>query len=261
MSDRLRRLAADVMICIVFCTRLPLSNLKTTSPTSAVGELARSSWAFPIAGTLVGGIGALIYGVAVRVGVPAGPAAALALATTLIATGCLHEDGLADTADGFGSSGDRDRKLSIMRDSHIGTYGAAALVISILLRWSALASIAEPVSVAFALLASHAAARGVLPVFMRVVPQARSDGLSVAAGRPPAPSAATAALLGAATILLCLGPIAALIGITLLAATGWLIARLAVRQIGGQTGDVLGAFEQAGEIVVLLLAAITKATP
>ena len=68
-------------------------------------------------------------------------AAALALAAAMLATGCLHEDGLSDVADGFGGGKTRERKLEIMRDSRIGAYGAAALVMSVLIRWSALADL------------------------------------------------------------------------------------------------------------------------
>ena len=62
----------------------------------------------------------------------------------MLATGCLHEDGLSDVADGFGGGKTRERKLEIMRDSRIGAYGACALVLSVLLRWSALADLADP---------------------------------------------------------------------------------------------------------------------
>jgi adenosylcobinamide-GDP ribazoletransferase len=262
VSAGLSRLAADVMISLIFCTRLPVGGVDMGTRADAGGMLARASWALPLAGLLVGGAGALVYWAAVRIGVPTGPGAALVLVTTMLATGCLHEDGLADTADGFGGGGDRDHKLSIMRDSHIGTYGTAALAMSILLRWSALASIAAPAAVAFALVAAHGAARGALPVFMRAMPQARPAGLSVAAGRPPSSRAVAAAALGAAMLLLCLGLTAGLLGVALLTATGWLMGRLALRQVGGQTGDVLGALEQVNEIIVLLIAAAaSKAAP
>jgi adenosylcobinamide-GDP ribazoletransferase len=261
MKVALWRPAADVMISLTFCTRLPVGNGNAASPATS-GAVARASWAFPVAGMLVGGAGALVYWIGVLIRLPSGPAAALALATTLAVTGCLHEDGLADTADGFGGGGDPDRKLAIMRDSRIGTYGTAALALSIVLRWSVLASIVEPAAIAFALFAAHAAARGALPAFMWAIPQARPDGLSVAAGRPPASSAAVAALLGAAALLLCLGATAGVLAAAVLAVIGWLMGWVALRQIGGQTGDVLGALEQVNEIVVLLVAsAVAKATP
>lgn len=248
----LRRLASDLKISILFCTRLPLAH---SDPIEG-RDLARASWAMPIAGALVGALGALVYWIANRAGLSSLPAAALALAATLAATGCLHEDGLADTTDGFGGGKNREHKLEIMRDSRIGTYGTCALMISLILRWSALASIADPLPVTTALIAAHASARATLPTFMRFVPQARSDGLSADAGRPPLESIVAAAFLGVITLGLGLGPTAAIIGFLLLSSAVVVMAWLSLKQIGGQTGDVLGALEQINEILILLTAAI-----
>jgi adenosylcobinamide-GDP ribazoletransferase len=128
-------------------------------------------------------------------------------------------------------------------------------VMSLMLRWSALASIADPVAVAMALIAAHAAARAPLPAFMRFVPLARSDGLAAATGRPPREGAAAASFLGAIALGLCLGPGGVIIGLLLLLLSAILMAWLSVQQIGGQTGDVLGALEQLNEILILLTAA------
>jgi adenosylcobinamide-GDP ribazoletransferase len=244
-------LTADLKIGILFCTRLPLVH---SDPIEG-RDLARASWALPVAGALVGALAALVYWVAHRVGLPPLPAAALALAATLAATGCLHEDGLADTTDGFGGGKSPERKLEIMRDSRIGTYGSCALMMSLISRWSALASIADPLLVTMALIAAHASARATLPMFMRLVPQARRDGLSATAGRPPWESAAAAGALGLIALGFGLGPIAAIVALLLLSSAGAFMAWLSVKQIGGQTGDVLGALEQLCEILVLLTAA------
>jgi adenosylcobinamide-GDP ribazoletransferase len=247
----LRRLVSDLRMGILFCTRLPLG------PAVAVdgADLARASWAMPVAGAVVGLLAALVYWLAAQIGVPPPSAAILALAATLVVTGALHEDGLADTADGFGGGKTSARKLEIMRDSRIGTYGVCALATSLALRWSALATLAEPLHVVTALVAAHASARSVLPIFMWLVPPARSDGLSADAGRPPWGSVAAAAILGVIALAIGLGPIAAMIGLLLLTLAGASLAWLTLKQIGGQTGDVLGALEQAGEVLVLLVAA------
>ncbi|WP_338320010.1 adenosylcobinamide-GDP ribazoletransferase, partial [Bradyrhizobium ottawaense] len=129
--------------------------------------------------------------------------------------GALHEDGLADTADGLGGGRTRERKLEIMRDSRIGTYGVCALILSFGLRWSALAAIADPLLVAFALCAAHAAARAGVPAFMSLVPPARPDGLSASAGSPPGRSVAIAFALGTLALALALGPGKALVGLIL----------------------------------------------
>ncbi len=240
----------ELKTSILFSTRLPLPRV---APVGG-GALAQAVWALPLAGVIVGVIAALVYAVAHRAGLFAWPAAALAVATTLLVTGCLHEDGLADTADGFGGGELREQKLAIMRDSRIGTYGVCALVLSILIRAGALATIGEPGLVAGALIAAHGAARATLPVFMFLVPPARADGLAYDAGRPSRQQAAAAAVLGILILLFCLGFTPALMGAILLVIVVGLLARLSLTQIGGQTGDVLGALEQVSEIVILLVA-------
>jgi adenosylcobinamide-GDP ribazoletransferase len=241
--------AAELQSSVLFLTRLPF-------PRKARGrrELGAAAWAFPIAGVLVGAVGAVVYALVHRVGVPAWPAAALAVAATMATTGALHEDALADTADGFGGGQTRAQKLDIMRDSRTGAFGVCALALSILLRVSALASLADTALVVPALIAAHAGARAVMPAFMLFVPPARRDGLSFAAGRPPGWSAAAAAVVGILVTAICLGPARAAVAAILLLIVLALMARLSLRQIGGQTGDTLGALEQAGEIIVLLVA-------
>ena len=156
-------LITDFGTSLAFCTRLPLVH-------SALGEgtgIARASWAFPLVGAVVGAFGALVYWLADGLYLDPILSGILAVAATLLITGALHEDGLGDTADGFGASASRERKLDIMRDSEIGAYGTCALILSFMLRTGALVSLAEPRLVALALIAAHAGARGTLPVFMR----------------------------------------------------------------------------------------------
>ncbi len=242
--------AEEFKASIVFCTRLPLF-----PPTPLTGNsLSRAAWAFPVAGILVGLIGAIVYGIAHRLGLPPLPAVALSVAATVLATGCLHEDGLADTADGFGGGHTREQKLAIMRDSHIGAYGVCALAMSLVLRVGALASLPNAHAVVWALIASHTAARATMPALMLLLPPARSDGLSFDAGRPPGESAAAAAVIGFLVLILGLHFGRGLLALIVLAVIAALVAWLAKRQIGGQTGDVLGALEQASEIAVLLVA-------
>ena len=250
-AELLKDVIADLRMAASFVTILPVGSSKPAGD----GAIARATWALPVAGLLVGLAGALVYKIASRLGLPPDLAALLALATTALITGALHEDGLADTADGLGGGRTRERKLEIMRDSRIGTYGVCALILSFGLRWSALATIANPWSVMLALCAAHAAARAGVPAFMSLVPPARPDGLSASAGLPPGRSVAVAFALGTLVLALALGPGKALVGLVVLSLAGLMLARLAIRQIGGQTGDILGAFEQTGEILILLVAA------
>lgn len=247
----LDRLASDLKISVLFSTRLVLGQGSVISG----ADLARASWAFPLAGALIGLLGAVAFWLARAAGLPPAPAAALALAATLLVTGCLHEDGLADTADGFGGGATREQKLAIMRDSRIGTYGTCALIVSFALRWSALAAVAEPTLVMAALIAAHASARAMLPWLMWLAPPARAEGLAAEAGRPPRASVIAAGILAVIALGLGLDPTAAITALLLLLAGIAFAAWSCRRQIGGQTGDVLGALEQASEIIVLLAAA------
>jgi adenosylcobinamide-GDP ribazoletransferase len=245
-GERLGELATAT----AFLTRLPLPE----GEPAAAGALARAVWAFPLAGVAVGVTGAVVYALAHRFGLPPWPAAALAVAATLGVSGCLHEDGLADTADGFGGGTTREQKLEIMRDARIGTYGVCALALSILIRVGALADLASVGAVATALIAAHAAARAAMPAVMFLLLPARGDGLAFEAGAPEASRVLTGAVLAVIILALCLGPLRALAAVIVLGVAIAVIARLAVNQIGGQTGDVLGAIEQVGEIAVLLVA-------
>jgi adenosylcobinamide-GDP ribazoletransferase len=246
----LEQRAEEIKASIVFSTRLPL--LRATPITE--GALAKSAWAFPIAGLLVGFIGAATYAFAHRMGLPPWPAAALSVVATLLMSGCLHEDGLADTVDGFGGGKTREQKLDIMRDSHIGAYGVCALILTLLLRISALASIATTVPVGLALLASHGGGRAAMMALMFLLPPARADGLSFAAGRPSGDSIAAAAMLGFLILAICLGPLRGIAALVLLLVVIALMTWLSSEQIEGQTGDVLGAVEQVSEILILLIA-------
>lgn len=250
-AELLKDVIADLRMAASFVTILPVASSKPAGD----GAVARATWALPVAGLLVGLAGALVYKVASRLGLTPNLAALLTLAATALITGALHEDGLADTADGLGGGRTRERKLEIMRDSRIGTYGVCALILSFGLRWSALAAIASPWAVTLALCAAHAASRAGVPAFMSLVPPARPDGLSASAGAPPGRSVAVAFAVGTLALVLALGSGKALVGLLLLSLAGLMLARLAIRQIGGQTGDILGAFQQMGEILILLVAA------
>lgn len=242
--------AGEVSTSILFLTRLPLHRTPPIGGTA----VTQSVWAFPLAGVVVGLIGALVYALAHALALPPWPTAALAVAATLAATGCLHEDGLADTTDGFGGGDTTDRKLEIMSDSSIGTYGVCALALSLLLRTGALASLAEPGAVAAALIAAHSAARATMPVMMFFVAPARRDGLSFAAGQPSAVRVAVATVLAVFILAISLGPASMIVSVLALAIVIVVMAGLSVGQIGGQTGDVIGAVEQVSEIVILLVA-------
>ena len=237
----------DCKVALAFLTRLPVRERRAWPE----ADLAASVALFPVVGALIGLAGGVGYTFAVWLSLPPWPAAAIALAITIGVTGALHEDGLADVADGFGGGRTREDKLRIMRDSRVGSYGAIALVLTMLTRAGALAALAAPWAVASALVAAAAVSRATLPAVMATLPRARTDGLAAGAGRAHPLRALAAALVAALIAIVLLGSAApaALLG----GAAGALaVALLARRQIGGYTGDVLGAVQQLAEIGVLL---------
>jgi adenosylcobinamide-GDP ribazoletransferase len=242
---------ADLALCLTFYTRLPLGWTANRGR-----SFAEAQWAAPLAGAAVGLCGAFIFWLGFTVGAPSLLTAALTLTAILCVTGCLHEDGAADVADGFGGGATRERKLEIMRDSRHGTYGIATLIVTFLIRWSAMAALATPLTALAGLIAAHAVSRALIPAFMIVLPPARSNGLSAGAGTPSWRVAGAALAVAAITLLPALGIVGSLIAAALLAAWFFFLRKLSLRQIGGHTGDVLGALQQGGEIIILVIAAI-----
>jgi len=230
----------DVSLAIGLLTRVPMPHPVGAAPDG----LARAQRAFPLVGALIGLVVGLVDRCLLGLGIPALTAAALALGASAALTGALHEDGLADVGDGFGGGRDRAAKLSIMRDSRIGTCGAIALLVGFSARLSALASL--PVAaIVPALVVAHAAN----------MPFAREDGLGKSAGRPDIASAVTAVVIAVVMALLCLPAKAALLAVVVTIAAAAAMAALAWRQIGGVTGDVFGAAEQVVEAAVLIMLA------
>ena len=232
-----------------FLTRVPID-----APTRGAWQLADAAWAFPLVGAGIGAVAGLAFALAQLVGLGDWSAALLSVLSGVALTGALHEDGLADTADGFSGGRDREAKLAIMRDSRHGTSGVLAIVLSVLLRTAALAAIGDAIHVGLALIAAHAVSRAALPVTMWRMAPARAEGLGAAAGTPRLSGVIGGAVIGILIGLAALGPTWGLIALGLTGAMVFAMARLARRQIGGYTGDVLGAFQQIGEIVMLLAA-------
>src|SRR4051794_8085256 len=255
----MHRALADLTACLRLYTRLPLPVHVREADPHALPEFSRAAWAVPVAGALVGLMGALALALADAFGIAPLPAATLAIGCLVLITGAMHEDGLADLCDGFGGGANRERKLEIMRDSRLGTYGAAALVLSLLLRVGTLAGlVASDLRLAAVVLVAAAAASrtvGLLPLLL--LPPGRAVGAGFAAARPGTETLGTVALVA----LLCaclpllagasLPRVAAACIVAALAA--YAITALARQQIGGQTGDVAGAAQQAAEIAMLLV--------
>lgn len=238
----------DLVTAFMLLTRLPVWRLARPGD---VPDVARCVWAFPVVGVVVNGIGSLVYWLAYRGGIPPLLAAAWALAATVLITGGLHEDGLADTADGFGGGAAPERKLDIMRDSRMGSYGALALVLSMTIRAAAIAALNQPGVVSSAMIAAGISGRGGMLLLLLMLKPARPDGLGASLRRSRPSLVALGVGLTVAASLLWLPTKPAVEALVLALGCTLLLAKLAHGQIGGYTGDVLGACEVAIECVVL----------
>ena len=238
---------ADLAEAIALLTRLPV---RLPDQTRGAG----AAWAYPLAGLAVGLLAAGVAWLAAALGLPPAITAGLALATGTIVTGALHEDGLADSADGLWGGWTPEHRLKIMKDSHIGSFGVLALVGAAGLRWAALTAIVAQGSPAAALIAAAIVSRAPMVALMHALPNARGSGLSDRVGRPDRPTALVAGAIALAAALLLTGTTTLAIAITLTLTTV-AIHQIARRKIGGQTGDILGATQQISEIAVLAVLA------
>lgn len=244
LRDIAVRVLPDLLSAFALLSRLPLPDHKASG--------AASAWAWPLVGAVLGAMAAGVASAALMLGVTPGVAAALVLATLALLTGGLHEDGLADTADGLFGGWTKQRRLEIMKDSRIGSYGMLALMLVTLARWSALTALLVFGGHWAALIATGAVSRAPMALMMALLPNARGEGLSHSTGRP-SQAVAWVGLTLALAISLGLGGWTglALPGVALLSAV--LVSVTALRRIGGQTGDILGATQQLAEVACLAL--------
>ncbi|SMY09886.1 adenosylcobinamide-GDP ribazoletransferase [Flavimaricola marinus] len=241
---------SDIPAALGLLSRLPIP----VDSDRATKRGARAAWAWPLAGFVLGAMAAIVGALSLWFGLAPTLAAGLALATQVILTGAMHEDGLADCADGFWGGWIPERRLEIMKDSRIGAYGVIVLVLTLILRWHALALLFEVDALWAPLIAVAGLSRAPMVAMMALLPNARSGGLSRAVGRPSPIAAILAGVISVLVGLLLLGSVAILLALTNCAIVlGW--AALCRRKIGGQTGDTLGALQQLSEIGALLVLA------
>jgi adenosylcobinamide-GDP ribazoletransferase len=233
----------DVLMALRLLSRLPLA-AETSPPRPA------AAWAWPLAGAVIG----LLSGLSGWAALGFGPAvaAAVALGAQAMLTGAMHEDGLADTADGLWGGWDKKRRLEIMKDSHIGTYGVMVLLIVGLIRWSALTALLAN-GQWWGLIVVGAVSRVPMTVLLAVMPNARGAGLSQSVGRIPPTSAWLALACGLAFALYW--GLSGLWIVLAIAVVSGILALIARAKIGGQTGDILGASQQLSEAAGLCVLA------
>lgn len=236
------------LLSLSFFTRLPLGKRDFESLT-----LAQSAAAFPIAGAMIGTLDGAFYLAMLGLGLPNNIAACLTIIFHLILTGGLHEDGLADSADGLASGRNHEQKLAIMRDSQIGSYGVLALISIISLRANIIASFTGNFSTILIFIATAACSRAFLAIFMRNIPYARSDGLVSMAGKPNTKQTIITIFIGSCSLFITGKIFAALIAIFSLAIIYIIIKHITIKNFGGITGDILGAVQQISEVALLLV--------
>ncbi|NKB21426.1 MAG: adenosylcobinamide-GDP ribazoletransferase [Alphaproteobacteria bacterium] len=243
-------IASEIKLCIGLLTRLKVS----FDPNEPVATLTSACRWFPLIGVLVGALSGAALFIGEFLDLPESVTAMLAIAVSVVLTGAMHEDGLADVADGFGGGKNRDQKLEIMRDSRLGVYGTLALIIDTALRWALLTQLLTLgwLFAAGCLIAAGASSRLVTLSLMKSLPAARSNGLGASTGTPETTAVFTALSIAFLAVLpLKDSSLLIAIGISVAVAVGT-IHWLAKTQIGGQTGDVLGAGQRIGETLALL---------
>ncbi|HEY3696712.1 adenosylcobinamide-GDP ribazoletransferase [Phenylobacterium sp.] len=251
----MRRQLQLVACAVQFLTRVPMPAQAGFEP----GWITRSARYFPLVGQGVGAISAAAWLAGLQVWPPA-LAALVAVGLGILVTGAFHEDGLADTADGLGGGRTPERRLEIMKDSRVGTYGVLALGLVVALRVAALTSL-SPGFGAVALVAGHGAARATAVMAMRATPYAGDRDAAKWTPSPAPPGFADFAVAGLIAVwpFAFMPPAATVAGLGPALVAAWLTMLLARRLVGGHTGDVLGAVEQVFEATFLVgLAAVFR---
>lgn len=245
LRDSLAPYADDLVSGFGLLSRLPLPERPFTG--------ARSVWVWPLVGAVIGVAAGLTAMAGLWADLPPGVTAAAVMAVTTLLTGAMHEDGLADSADGLFGGWTPERRLEIMKDSRIGSYGMLALLITGLARWSALTVLVTSPAPMAILIAAGALSRAPMAVMMMWMPNARQGGLSAGTGRPSLSRTSLCCAVSFTVALIALGP-EALPLILAAALPAVVMARLAQKRIGGQTGDILGATQHLAETAILITA-------
>lgn len=247
--DQLAQQTGRLLAALQFFTRPAMPEFLARHADHSAG-LSRAAPLFGIVGLLIGVATACVWLVAASL-LPPLVAAGVAIAFGVWLTGGLHEDGFADCADGLGTNRSGDEALTIMRDSRVGTYGATALILTVGLRWAALAVLTATTG-ALALVISHCVARAAIALPLRFSTYVRPSGTGSLVSDGITTTELVVATAVALVIATLLGGSAGLFA----AFAGFVAATVALlgfeRRIGGYTGDALGGMEQTAEIVVMV---------
>jgi adenosylcobinamide-GDP ribazoletransferase len=248
-------LTTDVMRALGFLTRLPIPAKWFDGDD---GKLTRTCRAFPIAGALATTPSIVALLIASLLQLPPLLSAVIALSTLIATCGALHDDGLADVADGFFGGKSTEQRLDIMKDSRIGTYGALASLMAFSMRVVAIAAVVQAslFGAIVALIGAAAISRGALIWHWSELESARQGGTSDKVGSPSEDAATFAVSTALAIGLMCgffaRGILPTIIALALTFLVTSSFKRLCADKIGGQTGDTLGASAILAEIAFLI---------
>lgn len=247
----LRHRSDEIRLAAMFLTRLPMGRIERQM------QLGQSSWSWPLIGAGLGLCFAALFAGAQWIGLPLWPAVVLAMGLQLLLTGGLHEDGLADLADGSGARGNAAVRLEVMRDSRLGSYGALALIFGLGLQATLWASLPAAQLGAVAVICA-ATSRAALPLWMARFKMARANGLAQYAQMGDSAMRQAVALLAGLVLALAASMTAsgpfwghALAAFGLCILVQWGLCLYARRMLGGITGDVMGAAQVIGQAVAL----------
>jgi len=243
---QIRRLSDEITVAFQFLTRIPMPSIAFEAD-----SLSRATKFFPLVGLVIGS-GAMVLRKLLEFHLNRSLVALVVLIYLVLITGCLHEDGLADTADGFGGGQTKEQILAIFRDSRIGSYGATALVLSLLARYLLLASLPLEHFAAYVISSQVLCRWSALPLSYFLAPAREQDGQGARIARLASfTSLIFGSIFGFAVVAIALRWSAAapvLVAIITVLLSGWFYAR----ELGGVTGDCFGATSQLTEIAVYL---------
>ena len=244
---------ADSIAAFLLLSRLPAGWYRF--PDDRPPDFTSATWAFPLVGLVIGAFGGAALGLAAMAGLPPLAAAAICLLVMTLLSGAMHEDGLADMADGFGGGHDVESRMRIMHDSRIGSYGVLALILATALRLSLLMVCLEMFGLTDLILfmAMIVAASRFQPVLqLAVFPLSPHARLAMLTGRPGTGRLILALALWVPGLAWLTGiEAAAATAVPALAASLW-IGATSVRRVEGLTGDVMGATTIIADIIMLM---------
>jgi adenosylcobinamide-GDP ribazoletransferase len=246
-----RRQRTLFLIALGFLTRIPIPR---TVEHSAENLNAAARY-FPIVGLLIGVAAVLIYQVTLQLW-PANLAILLSMIATIVLTGAFHEDGWADSCDGFGGGWDRDQILAIMKDSRLGTYGALGLSLMLALKFMALQTLHDAALIIPALLLAHSWSRLLAISYLFNFSYTReADSKVKSLATQLTPNGLRIAIVSMLPLIFLISLKQVLWVIAALLIWRWLFGRYIIKRIGGYTGDCLGAAQQVAELLIYLVLA------